>query len=105
MPYIKQDVREDFDTTIEVILASVSNLPKSYVKGALNYIISRIVAGALQPDKGDWKYDAIADAIGTFDCAKLEFYRRIAGPKEDRAIELNGDITEYQGERGNRLGT
>ena len=35
-------------------------------------------------------------AIAVFEAAKLEFYRRIAAPYEDRAIAKNGDIPEYQ---------
>ena len=99
MPYVQSEYREDFDDAILDIVDRMSMLPQTGVKGALNYVISRIVAasvhqsGPTQP----WRYNEIADAVATFECAKLEFYRRIAGPKEDEAVAVNGDIPEYAG--------
>ena len=37
-------------------------------------------------------YAACNTVIGALECAKLELYRRIIGPYEDKAIEKNGDI-------------
>ena len=47
-----------------------------------------IVANAAQAAK-------INEAVGALECAKLEFYRRLAGPCEDRKVAENGDLTEY----------
>lgn len=33
-----------------------------------------------------------ADIQGALECCKLEFYRRVAVPYEDRKIKLNGDV-------------
>ena len=38
------------------------------------------------------RYSTFNDILGALDGAKLEFYRRIIGPYEDRAILKNGDI-------------
>lgn len=96
MPYIHTADRARFDPEIDAIIGRLLEMRDDGRKGALNYIISRIVAGGIHPGgPANWKYNEIADVIGTFECAKLEFYRRIADPKEDNAIATNGDIPEY----------
>lgn len=88
MPYIKQEFRPDLDPHIEALGRLVQS------DGEMNYVISRLVSrryGALE-----WSYDMIARAVGALECVKLEFYRRLAGPYEDKAIVRNGDIAEYQ---------
>ena len=99
MPYVTiAPNREAIDPAISEVLSAVMNLefdkPGS-VDGNLNYTISRIVADSLNPTRKDWSYADIARAVAVFECAKLEFYRRVAGPKEDRAITANGDIESY----------
>jgi hypothetical protein len=37
-------------------------------------------------------YTAINDIVGALDGAKMEFYRRVAIPYEDKKRELNGDV-------------
>lgn len=32
--------------------------------------------------------------VGVLECAKLEAYRRIASPHEDKKIDENGDVME-----------
>jgi hypothetical protein len=39
---------------------------------------------------GAWK--AEREAVGAIECCKLEFYRRVAAPYEDRKIKTNGDV-------------
>lgn len=96
MPYIRQDSRPNLDLGIEDLLITILDAPTSEHKGQLNYVISRLVPGVIHPGgPAAWKYNEIADVIGTFECAKMEFYRRIADPKEDNAIAVNGDIPEY----------
>lgn len=34
---------------------------------------------------------SLADVIGTIECVKLEFYRRVVAPYEDKKAEQNGD--------------
>jgi len=93
-PYIvPADRSVKYDELIEDIQAKV--LSGTTPKGDCNYIISRIVAGVFKEVEGRWRYTSVGDAIDTFECAKLEFYRRIGAPYEDLAIEKNGDIPEY----------
>lgn len=94
MPYISQDQRDAVDTQINN-LVKLSRLeltcPVNKRLGLVNYIVSRLTMGILQPSN----YGEMASAIGTLECAKLEMYRRLIGPYEDKAIKKNGDIEEY----------
>jgi hypothetical protein len=80
MPYIKQERRE-------AILAGA----KPQDAGELNFAISVLVDNYLL-DKGVIKYSYLNEVVGALDCAKLELYRRVAAPYEDKKIEENGDV-------------
>lgn len=96
MPYIKLEGRLALDEPIDRIWELLDNPESDQLDGQLNYVISRIVGSAFAPSEGEWSYHSIARCIAVFECAKLEFYRRVAGPKEDKAIKTNGDIDEYR---------
>ena len=57
--------------------------------GEFNYLISTIAK--LYIDKHGMTYNTGSDVIKTFECAKLEFYRRMLVPYENTKIEQNGD--------------
>ena len=57
--------------------------------GDLNYAICRIADGLLADKKN---YARINEIIGTLECAKLEIYRRLAAPYEDKKVTENGDV-------------
>jgi hypothetical protein len=92
MPYIKQERRERLDLLIDALIAGIWG--SDSIGGEVNYIISRIVAGVLASCI-PLRYKDIAEAVSAFECAKLEFYRRVASKLEDHAIQRNGDIQEY----------
>ena len=79
MPYIHQDARDRLESGSEPGDA-----------GELNYAITRLV-DAYIVRKG-LRYANINEAIGALECAKLELYRRIAAPYEDRKIDESGDV-------------
>jgi len=79
MPYIAKDARER--------LAGGAAVEKP---GELNYAISRICDRYLA-SRG-LSYQVINDVVGALECAKQEFYRRVAAPYEDRKIRENGDV-------------
>lgn len=58
--------------------------------GELNYAITSIINRYFN-DKGR-NYARINEAIGALECAKIEMYRRIAAPYEDKKIAENGDV-------------
>lgn len=98
MPYVIEDQRDYVDEGIDGVLCGIQDCKERFtnsVDGLLNYTISTIVADAINPGRKAWSYSDIARAIAVFECAKLEFYRRVAGPKEDAAILANGDIVSY----------
>jgi broad-specificity NMP kinase len=81
MPYIKDDQRWRLYQTPDVLPEAV---------GELNYIITELCL--LWIEQHGKTYTAINDVIGVLECAKLEFYRRLAAPYEDEKIKENGDV-------------
>ncbi len=95
MPYISQNRREALDDAIYILTEVISDLneydPNSQtVAGDLNYTITRILDGVYKTKR----YRHMNEAIGVLECAKLEFYRRIAAPYEDDKIKSEGDAYE-----------
>lgn len=95
MPYINKDLRSDIDESIDDLINIIHFLKNDKLEGIANYIVSRIITGILKPDKG-WNYGALNKAIGVLECSKLELYRRLAAPYEDKCIDRNGDLEEYK---------
>ena len=82
MPYIDQDGRPAIDEQLD-------GLP-TMSAGELNYAITRMVARFVE-QRGGLRYANLNEAIGVLECAKLELYRRVAAPYEDRKAAENGD--------------
>lgn len=58
--------------------------------GELNYAITKLCTDYLAA--AGTSYGIINDVIGVLECAKQEFYRRVAVPYEDHKIKENGDV-------------
>lgn len=99
MPYIAEDDRKILDKAIQTIVDRtrliVARDEQGAPDGICNYVISRIVAASMKPDRG-WRYWTLGRALLVFEAAKLEFYRRLVAPYEDKAKLKNGDIPEYR---------
>ena len=80
MPYIEKERREALD---EVIYA----LPTSLNLDELNYIITKILL-CTYPQS----YFEYCTLIGTLECVKQEFYRRMVAPYEDGKMKEHGDV-------------
>jgi hypothetical protein len=93
MPYVSQEDRDQIAMPLENLLDRLKAVPDDKLDGVLNYVVSRLVAGSF--GKAGWRYRLIARAVAVFKAAGDEFYRRVAGPYEDKAIAKNGDIPEY----------
>lgn len=80
MPYIKLDRRGEF--------------PES--AGELNYVITgyclRYLDERARQMGEPCGYQELNEVIGVLEAAKLEFYRRLVSPYEDRKIQENGDV-------------
>ena len=86
MPYIAKEQRW------LIYSKGVAN-PES--AGELNYCLTQLCLDYLDTHwKTREKYEAINQVIGALECAKLEFYRRLAAPYEDKKIKENGDVYE-----------
>lgn len=77
MPYIKKSDRLDAVTQ-----------PRSV--GELNYAVTRLLRSYMAV-KGP-NYQTLNDIVGALECAKVEFYRRIAVPYENAKLAENGDV-------------
>lgn len=82
MPYIAKDDRADLDPW--------GKIPAVDTPGELNYQITRLCALYLYTHGQSYK--TINDCLGAMEGAKLEFYRRVASPYEDKKCEQNGDV-------------
>lgn len=85
MPYITKDRREKW-------LDDQPMLPAFQAEnaGELNYVFTEIAQDYLL--RKGLKYQHINDIVGALEGAKLEMYRRVAGPYEDIKIAENGDV-------------
>lgn len=88
MPYIQEASRIQYE-------AALASLPHIATPGDLNYLLTMIVLRYLKAHGS--RYQVINDIVGAFEGAKLEFYRRFAGPYEDTKIISNGDVYPKQG--------
>ena len=64
--------------------------------GELNFLLTMMCRRYFSKSKQN--YEAINTVIGALDSAKLEFYRRVAVPYENKKIRDNGDVYEGEGE-------
>lgn len=80
MPYIQRERREAILTGAE---------PQD--AGELNFAITVLVDNYLK-GKGGIRYAHLNEVIGAMDCAKLELYRRVVAPYEDKKIAESGDV-------------
>jgi hypothetical protein len=78
MPYINQSDREE-----------ISKGRQPTTSGELNYLITTIIFDYYNRYPC---YSLINDVVGALEGAKLEFYRRVAAPYEDKKVKENGDV-------------
>jgi hypothetical protein len=118
MPYIKSEIRPSYDRIIEELSIAIANRGhrEGYqtMAGDLNYTISTLIhkvysngdedlahnvpsdcVGRLK-NKKTLNYSDYNEIIGVLECAKMEFYRRLAAPYEDSKIIVNGDVFEKE---------
>ena len=79
MPYLDKGIRASLEE---------GRMPQE--AGELNYLVTRLCDAFLM--RTGLSYKNINQAIGALECAKLELYRRVASPYEDRKAIQNGDV-------------
>lgn len=87
MPYIQHQNRSDLNQHLEPLLKVL--VARENNEGDLNYSISFLL-DALARSKPC--YATVNRLVGALECAKIEFYRRVAAPYEDAKIIQNGDV-------------
>jgi len=87
LPYIKPENRVKYEKVLEELTGILKSLPMEEVDGELNYVVTKMFK-EIYP----LRYFHINRAVGVLECIKLEFYRRIAGPYEDKKIKNCGDV-------------
>ena len=88
MPYISKYVREAIDPHIDPLSENIRTV------GDLNYVITRLAMQYLQGV--GISYGNIAGVIGTIRLTADELIRRVVNPYEDKKINENGDVAEYE---------
>ena len=88
MPYIEEASRQDLDPFINKVINELEG--GDWKPGEVNYTIYRIM---LAWWKNESRYSTVCSIMGTLACVAQEFYRKIAGPYENKAAERNGDVT------------
>jgi len=81
MPYITN--RETLDNHLDPIIHYIDT------PGELCYCVYKLMKDLAESDKC---FKNMAMIISEIECAKLEFYRRIVAPYEDKKILENGDV-------------
>ncbi len=59
--------------------------------GELNYYVTKCCWDYIVRS-GGMSYSVLNEVMGVLECAKLEMYRRIGAPYEDKKIAENGDV-------------
>ena len=88
MPYISLKDRLRFDAGLDELNRTIQDIGIS--NGDLNYLMTQLARQYI--GRQGKSYNTLSDVIKTFECAKLEFYRRCLVPYEDKKKEENGDV-------------
>lgn len=87
LPYVKTENRAKYEKALTELIDILKSLPTEEVDGELNYVVTKILKQVYP-----LRYFHINKAIGVLECAKLEFYRRVAAPYEDKKLKESGDV-------------
>jgi hypothetical protein len=87
LPYIKPESRVKYEKVLDELIGILKSLPADEVDGELNHVVTKILKQTYPV-----RYFQINKAIGVLECVKLEFYRRVAAPYEDKKIKESGDV-------------
>jgi hypothetical protein len=100
MPYIILKHRTRLDPHIDalanaIIAIALEEKGGEIFAGLLNYACTRLAIKTAFDLFGKIRYWIIASLSGLFANISQEFYRRVAGPYEDKQSEKSGDVKEF----------
>lgn len=87
MPYITQDSRQKYNTLVDELTLKLEKNGNKI--GDINYCFSRLIWSVFLKNPS---YVLGNSLIGVLECIKLEMYRRLMGPYEDKKLNENGDL-------------
>lgn len=91
MPYIEKERRAEYDKLIVAFRVANATTPMS--EGDLNYVLTTLALTWLRAvPESDINYARLNTLLGVLDCVKLELYRRVITPYENRKAMMNGDV-------------
>jgi hypothetical protein len=88
MPYIPLIDRAKFDRVLDDLYTVVTQ--RGLSNGELNYLVTQL--GRTYLRQHGTSYNTISDVVKALECAKLEFYRRVAAPYEDCKRDCEGEV-------------
>ncbi len=86
MPYIKEEKRQLYAKALAELASELRD--QNTESGDVVYCIYWL----LKQLYGEGNFELRSDALKVLEAAKLEYYRRIMAPYEDRKIKENGDV-------------
>ena len=95
MPYVKKSQRENLDPAIDELvnrLRLTCEQDKDEPDGLLNYAFTRMLTKTFAQKP---RYILLERAVGCLESCKLEFYRRVVAPYENKKAKENGDVFEW----------
>ncbi len=91
MPYVDDATRRRMEPIVKAIRRYFEGTEKK--PGDLNYLITQATLEFLGEHPCYASFNAV---IGALECAKLELYRRMAAPYEDKKAQENGDVYPFR---------
>lgn len=94
MPYVEKKVRDILDADIEMLFDSLQGPTRGsdIHPGLFNYAFSKILHHYITFQGGP-NYRLLNELIGMLECAKLELYRQLAAPYENKKKRENGSVS------------
>lgn len=84
MPYIDKSLRIEIDEKMQELLRMNLDV------GELNYVITQLLLEYV--NNNNTRYSTCNAIVGVLECCKLEFYRRLVAPYEEKKTQENGDV-------------
>ena len=86
MPYIAANRRGIINLITDKLVDEIRT------DGELNYAVTMLVQKYFVSSDGIFSYFTLERIIGLLECVKLEIYRRLGAPMEDKKKNENGDV-------------
>ncbi len=99
MPYIDDRERKKLTPLIEALANEIVNISETvdgYYGGRINFTIHKLIQQIhktlCERENCTLTYSDYNEVIGALEAAKLEYYRKVVVPYEEKKIKENGDL-------------